>query len=500
MKRSVIYAAARRAALLALAALMTFLFCACGDTGTGGGTTAGGEAASTAPETEEALPKLDFGQTEVRFLVWSDAEHPEFEVKENELDGDIITDSIYTRNIKTEEQLGVKLTFIGEPGNSSNASAFSNKVGNSLQAGEAEYEIVASYSMTTGLMASNGYLQDISDTEYINFENPWWPSAIIEECVINNKLYFVSGDISTNTLHMMYVTFFNKDSVGADNVNGLYDLVENGGWTVDKLIELASDRYVDNGTTPGVADDGDTYGFCSYSVHTEAWFTGSGIKTVEHNADGGLIISPTFGSEKAQALLEKICNLYHNDDDFRFTGTNTAAGKSQQNIFAEGRAVFMFDRARLAMNKLRTYDDLKYGVLPLPKYNAEQESYITLMANPFTLYGIPLNVREDATDIASAVIEYMGGYAYENTTPAIYELSMKVKFADSGRDGMMYDKVREGISIDLGRLYNKALDSHPATLTTLVTNNQTGWLTTYSRIQQAFQKKLDGISAGAAAN
>ena len=77
------------------------------------------EAETTAEETlfapDDLKEKYDFNET-VTVLMWDDYRMTEFYAEEN---GDLIADSIYHRNIKVGERLGVTFEFVEEKGASS---------------------------------------------------------------------------------------------------------------------------------------------------------------------------------------------------------------------------------------------------------------------------------------------------------------------------------------------------------------------------------------------
>ena len=83
------------------------------------------------------------------------------------------------------------------------------------------------------------------EIEYLNFDNPWWPESLIETVTIDDKLYFASGDISTNLIYMMHGMFFNKDMMDRFSMEYPYELVLEGKWTLDKMLDMTKDVYID---------------------------------------------------------------------------------------------------------------------------------------------------------------------------------------------------------------------------------------------------------------
>lgn len=206
----------------------------------------------------DSLPDdLNFNKEAVNILYWNDVELPEFFT--DGISGDIVNDAIYARNLETEEKIGVTLNYIGQPGRNSALSEYTKKVGNSISAGDNEFDIMAAYSQTVANLTYNGYCSDISETKYLDFSMPWWPSTLTNEATVGGKLYFVSGDISTNVLYFMYATFFNKKLITQYNLENPYDLVAANKWTLEKYIGMCSGLYNDLNSN-GVKDYGDSFG------------------------------------------------------------------------------------------------------------------------------------------------------------------------------------------------------------------------------------------------
>jgi maltose-binding protein MalE len=161
---------------------------------------------------DDLSDEIDFKGETVTILYWDDVERPEFEITEEEADGDMVKDAIYRRNLATEERMGVTFEWVGTPGDSGDRANFTNYVRNAYSGGTF-YDIIATYSRTAGMLLTNGFIQDLNEIEdsYINTEKPWWPENLVQTVTIGDSMYFISGDISTNTLYFMYGIFCNTN-------------------------------------------------------------------------------------------------------------------------------------------------------------------------------------------------------------------------------------------------------------------------------------------------
>lgn len=423
--------------------------------------------------------------SEVIILYWEDVEHPEFDVQEQ--NGESVNDAIYDRNLAVEDQLGVDLVFVGTLGNFNNQKNFVSTALNGINSG-GEHDIFAGYSMTGATLAVNGYVQNLKSLKYLNFEQPYWPASLIDQATINNKLYFASGDISTNMLHMMYAVFFNKQIIIDHSLEDPYDLVDDQKWTYTKMFEMASNLYNDkNGD--GKRDQEDAYGLCTAAIHYDAFFTGAGLNTVEKTNDDQLIISPTFNSEKTVSLLEDVCSFMWDSED----GYHGSTGA----VFAKANTLFTLDRSFMAMIR-RDEIEFEYGIVPVPKYDEAQENYVTCLAFPYTMYTVSIAARH--TDAAAAALEFLSAEGYRRVTPALFEISMKLKYSSDNEASRMYDIIRSTVSIDVGRIFATELQNFTySTFRDRCTNNNASqWSSAYKMAERKMKSLLADINTAMA--
>lgn len=500
MKRNVF----ARIACALLASLMLVSTVACGQTDNGsentttpavGGDTGSAPVAGDTDSTETTLATdadgyllddlpdtLGYNGKTFTFLTWSDVEHEEFFVESQT--GDVVNDAMYTRNQAVEERLGITLAEVSTKGNADNISNFNNYIQTDNLAGSHEFQLIAGYSLSVTSAAVNGYLYDLLDPacEYLNFDQPWWPSTLLDQATINNKLRFASGDISMNTLYMMYVCFVNTDLIATHSLEDPAQLVLDGKWTYDKFIEMCEGVYEDlNGN--GLKDVGDRFGYMSSGIHVDPWFYGTGAVMALQDANGDLQVAESFQSEKVINGIDKINSLLWDSND----GIYTSSVK-HQTAFRDEQLLFMTDRARVSFKVLASNENCHYTIVPCPKYDEEQEAYSTVMGNPFTLYAIPIDSEDPA--MASAVMECFASESYRTTTPAVFEITLKLKYAQDDITGQMYDIIRDTVSFDIGRIFSSSLIGQ-GLFRNSISGNRNSWASDVKANLKPLQKKLE---------
>ena len=157
----------------------------------------------------------------------------EFESPDDTLTADPVNDALYNRNVTVETRLGIELDYVYSVGDSTHMSDFIKVV--EADSVDKQYDYIASYSRVAPKLAVDGYLADINELNYIEMTKPWWPKSLVEQSTINDKLFFCSGDISTNLLWFMEATFYNKALIEQYNLDDPYELVKSMEWTMDKL-------------------------------------------------------------------------------------------------------------------------------------------------------------------------------------------------------------------------------------------------------------------------
>ena len=409
---------------------------------------------------KDDLPTLNYNEI-VTILNWK-AERVEFDVLEDDVGKDMVQDAVYNRNLAAQERLGVTFEWTERDGNNSNRAAFSTYVKTCYDGGT-YYDIIATYSRTSAMLCTQGLLQDLNQIEdsHINTAQPWWPKSMLSTCSIKDSLFFVSGDISTNILHFMYAIYYNMDLLESLQLEDPIPLVDSKEWTIDKLIEMCSDLYVDldQSSDPSGLD---RYGFCSNYFHLDAFYTGSGLRLVEDDPDSILKISEDFWGDKTVALVDKLGSWFEQGSCYV---EKKGSSINEDEPFFEGNAVFIQNRVYMAdahynggEGPMRNVE-WEFGILPTPLYDKDQENYITLLGNPITLWSVMQGAKDPS--MSTAVIECLASEAYRKTSPALFENNMKYRYtpdsAGQGDGARMFDIIRENISFDLGRIFSESL-------------------------------------------
>lgn len=488
---------AKRILSLALCALM--LISALAATACGGSdpvqstdTTASpsaGETTAPVPETTESpydengylkddLPKdLNFKGETFHILGWKHG-NPEFDTES--LTGDVINDSIYNRNQKIEDRLGVDLEFTIIDGNNAAVASFCNTVTNNVQANAQAYDAIACYPRSAASLAVNHMLLDLQEVEYLNFDQPWWPKSLLELYTLYDNLYFMTGDIASTVLFQMMFMVYNND-LGKDfGLENPQQLAADGKWTMEKMLSLTTGVYADLDGDQKKSED-DRYGLFSIThPNLDIFYIGADMHLVETDKEGNIIVSEDFFSERHYSLNDMLRNIYHVSNDGYFSKSLTNSG-----IWANGNSLLYNVTGQILYKNIRQ-SEMNYSILPAPKFDEKQENYATAIAFTHTSYCLAIDTRD--TEMSGAVLEAMASEGYRTVTPAIFETAFKYQYSNSQLDADLFDVIRSSVSFDLGRPFHDELGGDSSAPTILWRNQVINNVNQLSALEATFSK------------
>ena len=447
---------------------------------------------------------LNYSGEPITLLYWKECEKPEFEQKE--LANDNVLDAIYDRNINIEDRLGVDLVFVPMYAayGTGVMDEFLRKIDSVRIAKTHDYDIIATYARTEASLAVRGHLQNFTKIEesYMNLEKPWWPQELVETVSFGNgSYYFVSGDMSTNVLYMMHCVFINKDMFTDLKMDIPYELVRSGGWTLDAMIQMTENLWVDldGNNKPSVEDQ---IGFCALNYVCDSFYPGSNMRYIEEDDTMMLKISSDYTSAKAVKMFDKL-GKWASGNAIWITQegySDSELSSNTRKIFMKGKTLmwmehFCYAESSLALGKV----NFSYGMIPIPKYDTNQKNYYTGMGNPWSLYGIYVDFdtrgdRQETLSMFTAVLECYASEGYRLTTPEIFEVNMSLKYAESKDETDMFEYIRSGIVFDLGKIFSSVTGNLPEQASNAIVSN-TSWSSKYKSILPAAEEKLAKIVA-----
>lgn len=408
--------------------------------------TAQATEAVTAPVYIDHLPAdLDFSGYNVRIFGGGS-----FEVTSEET-ADIVNDAIYRRNRAIEDRLNVTITPLTYEGNG--WDVFVGLVTSTVMAGSDDFDAVTGNMWWAATLSLNGMLYNLYDAPYLELDAPWWATDYINGLAYKDNIYWLTGPITTSWTDQKMCNFVNLDlwnTLYPDE--DIYDIVNAGQWTLDRLNQYITEVYQDlNGS--GSPDAGDRFGFINESdLMVEMFAYAAGVKVAPFNEEG--VPTLTF-TEDASALIAFWDRMYPIRTHQYCLQLSTAAGntnvQSMEN-FMEGNILFAPGFLFNTSQHLRDMED-DYGVLPMPKQDEAQETYISVSKDSISIYGLPKTVSEGGRDAVLAVLEAAAAEGYNTVTPVYFENALKNKYLRDERSIDIINMMSENPVSDFGAQY-----------------------------------------------
>lgn len=466
------------------------------ETDSGADTTAAEAVESTLPETEAEtepptelekranvkanLPDITFDGAELRISTKSGTL---YEIDAEELNGEARNDAVFERNRLVEEQYDV--TIVPVISTLNDVSGHANQVIRSIQAQDDAFDLVAAYAMASGTMAVKNMLQNWLDMKYNDFSQPWWISGINDRFTVKGKNYTAVGDMCVSTLMFTYGMFYNRTK-GEDYglTETIYDTVRDGKWTYDYFNSLVQEVYEDlNGD--GKRDDTDFYGFAAeQSTNLDMYNFAFDIPITSRNSDGDLEL--TIYSEKTVDVIAAIQKLYWEN-----VGTFIPANASDFGVpirmFRDGNALFTTTYMSQAFGQLREMED-DYSILPYPKWDENQEKYMSGAMDNYSVLCIPVTCAE--TDMVSVLVEALNVESYKTVFPIYYEQSLQQKYARDPESIEMINLLMDGRNFDFAVILTNNVGGLSTMIREVVNMKTMNFATYYAKAGTAMEKTL----------
>ena len=427
----------------------------------------------------DKLPNdLKYNDAKINFITANDMDF-------DDLTGDVVEDAIFERNKAVEERLDVEITFIRE-------DTPIDKVITAVNGGSSDYDVMVELCWRAAPKFTGNYFYNLRNTEYLDFEMPWWNQSFTDVVTYNDITFGVTGAMVLSLYRRTYVTVFNKELFTDANQVFPFEHVEDGSWTLDKQASLVPLFHRDNGNAKKDME-GDIYGFVSNDfIFVDPYWASCEVEIIRKNSDGEY--EWVFDTSDLHDMAEKVLALYY--------GTGDAAYIEHDDYQAEQTVMKVFSGGYAAMGTMviEQLEDAamrnmtqEYGVVPIPKYSKDQKTYYSQMHDGFTIACFPNTVRSDRADMLSAVLEAMSSTSYRIVRPVYYETTLRTKLAQDPVSSAMMDLIVNNTVIDAGFVYSHSMGSFHQGFQQLVDSGKNDAVSRYKRITTSAKRSLEKL-------
>lgn len=373
-----------------------------------------------------------------------------------------IDHKVYSRNQAVQEALGVKLKYI-EQDEGANCEDFIAKVVNTGTAAMGGIDVVSSFAAWGTTQAAMSFYLNWLDEEklpHLNLDRVYWNQNYIKAAQSFDKLYVNVGDMNLSVYDRCMVIYFNKTlvedfvkDVNGDPVN-LYELVNSGEWYYEDFYELTKGMYEDTNNN-GAADDKDFYGVTGI-IGSEApdaflYSLGGALTTTADDGTHALVTGTDY--DRLAKVFDKMIEFWYSEDAFM-------PDNSYKNcdMFAGGYTLFTVDTVYHHNEGFTKFQEMEdgFGIIPMPKLDEDQETYITGVQDAHNLLSILDCGGNQDFEMISAVLEKMAHYSYGNVRPYYVETVLMKQNMDFN-SAKCFNYVINGIRWDFADVYTTSL-------------------------------------------
>ena len=424
---------------------------------TAGGTEADTSAAVADTETVDAGPTLDVPSDPLdgyTFRVLTrDTDHHIKEVYVAELNGEVVNDAVYARNMKVEDTYDVHLAAVEV--SEDPESIMSDYFRKTVQAGENAFDVALMHTVMAGAMSLEGMARNWHDVSYVDFSKPWWNSVIADELDFQGKLFLAASDYCISAIDYTWAMLYNR-AMGADlGLGELYDTVDEGKWTFDKFSEFASAAVMDvNGD--GKMDENDRYGYTTHwNSATLNWAFAFDVRYIVKNDEGVPTLLPQ--SEKMADIMAKLYDFYYNGNRTLYMVDTLVSSMGYPSHDLAVAGTFEKNQTLFAALRIYVIDNLRnmedpFAIIPFPKYDEAQTGYYTHVDGHAPLMILPKTLQD--TEKAGIVMEALAYYSHELVVPAVYDIVLQNKYARDESSAHMLDLILDGRVYTFGYIYD----------------------------------------------
>lgn len=446
-------------------------------------------------ETEEppyTLPERDYEWRNFNILI---PPGKVWEFEEHAVNTDLLNSLIVQRNTRVEFAYKVSLNYIKKGNDASEYQAVLNA---EMTGQNGDYDMCFYpnvYDTSASMIVNSQYFYNLTDMDYIDLSQDWWVQGWNDPCTINGKLYGAVGYGTVQPMSGAVGVFFNKDiytEVFADNALGidsnyesLYEFVENGAWTFEKMSTMSEMAKLDVDGN-GIMNELDRYGLTADFKGTYLLYS-MGSEYVIPDEEEGYVLN--FGADHNLDVFEKLY-AFLTGGSFRYTDDMFTNNKS----FTEGLALFnlnSFDNGNRIKMGATSFD---YGILPYPKYDTEQKDYITVNAS-MSYFSIPTTV--DDLEFSQIMMNAFNYYSLEVIRPKFADTVLKYGISQDVKDAKMIDLIFDSLTPDFSYIFRATLDHHDYHIYNMIVQPSTQKYKTYSTFIKGntdyWQKQLDTI-------
>ena len=342
---------------------------------------------------------------------------------------EIISRAVEERNSAVEEKYNISLVTA-----SADSATMYAELSASLKSGMYYADMLTFPQSTIPSLAAAGMLYNLRSMPGMKLDAPYFNQSAVEAASAGYRILAVAGE-ATYSPYSFPAVFFSVDKLNAAGLELPYKSAKAGTWTWDEFYSYCTAAL---GAGYGTVCTGDTGDFA-----LDCAFFSAGGKLIS----AGAMKYPTVAltEDNSNAIIEMLSRIFKADG--ALTGESGGHG-------AFSSCVFMID----TMGSLYTMADSaeRWGIVPMPKASADQESYISAASPSSLFFGVPATVSAD--ERTSLILQAMFAASYGNIPSAFVDYTQNSMLRDNESANMlsiiMKNELRYDFAYTAGTMYS----------------------------------------------
>ncbi|MBR4295312.1 MAG: hypothetical protein IKT56_00545 [Clostridia bacterium] len=393
------------------------------DTGSSGGISLEDYLSTYNPEeTAEAYVEVedqDFGGHEFRFLN-TDSVYYMYVYLDPDMTGDILDNTCYKRNKAAEKKFNITIT--EETQTYEKLNDYARTL---ILSGEDIYD--AMFLSSPSSMVYEELFYDLLEIEELNIDRVWWDQPLIQYNTIEDRLFYATSDLHLMAFESIWCMYFNENMMLELGLDLPFDLALDGEWTFEEFEKYCAEAANLNGDTSFTLDANGNAQYGVISIDRGPTYMAYGMKadTVSRDDNGKYYFSadtdPHFTT-----VWEQLTKLWGPNDGratLHISGGGDLGPGGYFEVFMDNRALFLEAELKGA-TMLRQWDG-SFGLMPIPKYDVDQENYESCVFSGAAAFVIPeTNQNLSRTGM---IVDYLTYESYKSLLPRYYDIHVAVK-------------------------------------------------------------------------
>lgn len=411
----------------------------------------------------------------------------------------VIDQAIFNRNTAVEDKYKIKISEVYKKGDKTDGTTAGYGGLIQLQtSGDTPYDCAVLPGYDCAKLAHSGALTDLASfaPSVLDFSHSWWDQQAREAFTIKDMLFFTTGDFSVDIPNATVVVTFNKNLAKQHEINDLYQLVEDGKWTMDKWMEYSSLVHEDLDGN-GLLTEKDLYGSLLWDDSIYAAVNAAGERCCDLDEDGNLIL--TIGTERLVSAFQKYVEFAKTESCLRYQqkfnettgeGTSSPFAGHETRMFPNDQGLFLITAISVVTRNFRDMDT-DYGILPMFKYDEAQDRYYNNIA-PWSSRFLCMPVNLEDADRSAKILEAIGHFSTKTVMNAYYEKTLHGSTVRDEESLPMLELINKTRMYDLGLYYQPANINKQMIVLFRVFNSN--WMSRYNTYKISAEKQLEKIN------